>query len=161
LPPIDLDHDLRVAAVDRARGLARDFDGLVPLSRLREGFAVGGARVSFGSFQKGIHRSRLQRGPAALTLTTSLSDPYGDEVAHGEGFVYAYRAGAPDQPDNRALRAAYESQAPVVYSAACPGPVLDECADVRRRRRPGGSGRCAAARTSRRGHDARGPAING
>jgi hypothetical protein len=50
----------------------------VPLARLREGFRFGGERVNFGSFQKGIHRSQLQRGAAALTLTTSFKDPYAD-----------------------------------------------------------------------------------
>lgn len=32
-----------------------------------------------------------------------------------DGFLYAYRAGAIDQPDNRALRAAHELQVPLVY----------------------------------------------
>jgi hypothetical protein len=130
--PVDPDHNLRLAAVDRARRLARDFDDLVPLPRLREGFVYAGERLSFGSFQKGIHRSRRQKGPAALTLMTSLRDPYGDEVAHGEGFVYGYRSGPLDQPDNRALRAAYEHQVAVVYFRAIgPGLYWTKCADVR------------------------------
>lgn len=79
-------------------------------------------RVSFGSFQKGIHRSRLQRGAAALTLTTSFKDPYGDEIDPAGGFGYAYRAGALDQADNRALRTAHEMRVPVVYfRAIAPG----------------------------------------
>jgi len=78
---------------------------LVPLARLREGFEFEGARVSFGSFQR-RHRGRHQLGPAALTLTTSFNDPYADTFDEdGALFTYAYRAGAIDQPDNRALRA--------------------------------------------------------
>jgi putative restriction endonuclease len=79
--------------------------------------------VSFGSFQKGIHRSSLQRGPAALTLTTSFKDPYADAVdPGGSGFVYAYRAGSVDQADNRALRAAHALRAPIIYfRALAPG----------------------------------------
>jgi hypothetical protein len=50
----------------------------VPLTRLREGFVFDGTYVSFGSFQRGIHRAQIQRGPAALTLTTSFKDPYAD-----------------------------------------------------------------------------------
>ena len=82
-----------------------------------------GKRVSFGSFQRGIHRAPIQRGPAALTLTTSFKDPYADTFDQaGALFTYAYRAGSIDQPDNRALRAAYELQTPLVYfRALAPG----------------------------------------
>ena len=102
----DPDLPLRQAAVERVRQLARVYDELVPLARLREGFRFGGARVTFGSFQRGIHRGREQQGPAALTLTTSFKDPYADTFDEaGALFTYAYRAGSIDQPDNRALRA--------------------------------------------------------
>jgi putative restriction endonuclease len=92
---------------------------MVPLDRLRDGFQFEGQRISYGSFQKGIHRSRAQRGPAALTLTTSVKDPY-DDVFDEEAarFTYAYRAGSIDQADNRALRAAYELQTPLLYFRA-------------------------------------------
>jgi putative restriction endonuclease len=87
--------------------------------RLREGFEFAGARVSFGSFQRGIHRGQIQRGPAALTLTTSFKDPYADTFDRsGALFTYAYRTGPIDQPDNRALRAAYELRTPLVYFRA-------------------------------------------
>jgi putative restriction endonuclease len=112
----DPDLPLRQAAVARARQLADVYEDLVPLSRLREGFTFDGARVSFGSFQRGIHRGREQRGPAALTVTTSFKDPYADTFDEADAlFTYAYRAGSIDQPDNRALRAAYELQTPLVY----------------------------------------------
>jgi putative restriction endonuclease len=118
----DPDHELRVAAVGRAVELIDAYNDLVPVERLREGFRFRGERVSFGSFQKGIHRSQAQRGPAALTLTTSFKDPYGDELGPGGGFVYAYRAGSPEQADNRALRAAHALLAPIVYfRALAPG----------------------------------------
>ena len=121
--PSDPDIPLRQAAVARARELAQIYDDLVPLTRLGEGFQFGGERVSFGSFQKGIHRSRLQRGPAALTLTTSFKDPYADAFDEAGGaFMYAYRSGSVDQADNRALRAAFELQTPLVYfRALAPG----------------------------------------
>lgn len=126
VPPVDPDLRLRRAAVARARELAQTYDVVVPLARLREGFWFEDERVSFGSFQKGIHRSRLQRGPAALTLTTSFNDPYTDVFDDAEAlFTYAYRSGPIDQADNRALRAAFELQTPLVYfRALAPGHYL-------------------------------------
>jgi putative restriction endonuclease len=114
VPTVDPDLPLRQAAVERARQLTQAYDDLVPVGLLRQGFMFEGQRVSFGSFQKGIHRARAQRGPAALTLTTSVKDPYTD-LLDDAGFTYAYRAGPIDQADNRALRAAYEMQTPLVY----------------------------------------------
>lgn len=81
---------------------------------LAEGFAFRGRRVPFLNYQKGIYRAAAQRGPAALSVNTSYRSPYDDEETP-DGFVYAYRAGAIDQPDNRALRASFELQVPIVY----------------------------------------------
>lgn len=128
---VDPDHDLRIAAVARARELIDLYRDLVPRDVLMEGFQFQGGRVSFGSFQKGIHRSSRQAGPGALTLTTSLTDPYKDEIdPAGGGFTYAYRAGALDQADNRALRAAHELQAPVVYFRAVAAGMYWTCAPM-------------------------------
>jgi hypothetical protein len=126
VPTADPDLALRQAAVVRARELGQAYDDLVPIGRLREGFAYGGQRISFGSFQKGIHRSRAQRGPAALTLTTSFKDPYADTFDEaGALFTYVYRSGSIDQADNPALRAAYELHTPLVYFRALgPGQYL-------------------------------------
>jgi putative restriction endonuclease len=126
VPPADPDLALRQAAVARARELGQTYDDLVPIERLREGFEFDGRRVSFGSFQKGIHRSQLQRGPAALTVTTSFKDPYADAFDEaGALFAYAYRSGPIDQADNRALRAAFELQTPLIYfRALAPGQYL-------------------------------------
>jgi putative restriction endonuclease len=71
-------------------------------------------------------RASTARGPArpaALTLATSFKDPYADAFdAAGGSFSYPYRSGAVDQADNRALRAAFELQTPVVYfRALAPG----------------------------------------
>lgn len=112
----DPDHALRIAAHEHVRRLQRAYDDLVPLSVLREGFRFAGQRVSLGSFQKGIHRARHQRGPAALSLVTSPNSPYDDAIDEETGsIVYAYRAGSLSQADNRALDAAYEMQVPLIY----------------------------------------------
>ena len=63
---------------------------------------------------KGIHRAAAQRGPAALSITTSPSGPY-EDTATDSGVLYAYRAGGVDQADNRALRAAVDLRVPLVY----------------------------------------------
>ena len=81
---------------------------------LDQGFAFRGKRVPFLNYQKGIYRAAAQRGPAALSVNTSYKSPYDDQETP-DGFVYAYRAGASDQPDNRALRAAFELRVPIVY----------------------------------------------
>ena len=93
----------------------------MPLTAIREGFIFEGQRISFGSFQKGIHRAKEQTGPAALSLVTAppkpgREKPYDDVVDLAAGsIIYHYRAGSTDQPDNRALRAARDLEAPLIY----------------------------------------------
>jgi putative restriction endonuclease len=119
--PPDPDHELRVAANQHARALGQRYDDLVPIAALREGFEFGGERISFGSFQRGIHKPRQMKGAAALTLMTAAPvpgkpAPYDDQLdADSRSIVYHYRAGAIDQPDNRALRSAFEMQVPLIY----------------------------------------------
>lgn len=84
---------------------------------LDRGFPHGGRRVPFLSPQKGIFRAAVQQGPAALSINTSSTSPYGDAELD-DGYLYAYRAGAIDQPDNRALRQAFVLQVPLVYFVA-------------------------------------------
>lgn len=84
---------------------------------LDRGFPFAGHRVPFLSPQKGIFRAAVQKGASALSINTSWNTPYDDEEA-SNGFFYAYRAGSIDQPDNRALRSARASQAPLVYFVA-------------------------------------------
>jgi putative restriction endonuclease len=81
---------------------------------LAAGFAFRGQRVPFLSTQKGIFRAAAQSGPAALSIQTSWKSPYGDAEVEA-GFLYAYRDGSIDQPDNRALRAAFTLQVPIIH----------------------------------------------
>jgi putative restriction endonuclease len=81
---------------------------------LKEGFPFRGRKVPLLSYMKGIHRAAAQRGPAALSILTSASGPYEDRETE-DGVLYAYRAGAIDHADNRALRAAAELLVPIVY----------------------------------------------
>src|SRR5712691_4270686 len=93
---------------------ARFGDDIPYVGGLDEGFAFRGTRVPFLSYMKGIFRARAQRGPAALSIQTSARSPYSDEETD-LGFLYAYRAGAIDQSDNRALQAAHDLRVPIVY----------------------------------------------
>src|SRR5438477_3040348 len=95
--------------------LVAEFGEDVPyVGGLARGFPFRGARMPFLNRQKGIYRAAAQEGPAALAIQTSAKSPYDDEIL-ADGFLYAYRAGAIDQPDNRALRAAHDLQVPLVY----------------------------------------------
>jgi putative restriction endonuclease len=109
------DEALRIACFASLDVLAAEFGEDIPYrDGLARGFAFRGSRVPFLAPAKGIFRAAVQRGPAALSVNTSVNSPYDDAVLD-DGFAYAYRAGSPDQPDNRALRAAYELQTPLVY----------------------------------------------
>ncbi len=84
---------------------------------LSDGFSFRGQRVPFLSTQKGIFRPAAQQGPAALSVQTSWSSPYGDTETE-TGYLYAYRDGPIDSPDNRALRAAFTLQVPIIHFVA-------------------------------------------
>jgi putative restriction endonuclease len=95
--------------------LVAEFGEDVPYAGgLARGFPFRGRRVPFLNHQKGIYRAAVQSGPAALSIQTSAKSPYDDEILP-DGFLYAYRAGSIDQPDNLALRAAHELQVPLIY----------------------------------------------
>jgi putative restriction endonuclease len=109
------DEDVRTACMAHLSVLVAEFGEDVPYAGgLERGFPFRGQRVPFLNRQKGIYRSRVQRGPAALSIQTSAKSPYDDEVVE-DGFLYAYRAGSIDQPDNLALRSAHQLQVPLVY----------------------------------------------
>jgi putative restriction endonuclease len=94
---------------------AAEFGEDIPyIAGLQRGFPFRGTRIPFLNRQKGIYRSAAQTGPAALSIQTSANSPYDDEITE-DGFIYAYRAGDINQSDNRALRAAFELQVPIVY----------------------------------------------
>jgi putative restriction endonuclease len=109
------DDDVRSSCFASLDVLCAKFGEDVPYQEgLDAGFPFRGRRVPFMSRIKGIYRAAAQRGPAALSINTSFKSPYGDEET-ADGVLYAYRAGAVDQADNRALRAAHELAVPLVY----------------------------------------------
>jgi putative restriction endonuclease len=109
------DDDVRSSCFASLDVLLAKFGEDVPYEGgLDEGFPFRGRRVPFLSRMKGIHRAAAQSGPAALSILTSAASPYGDQETDA-GVLYAYRTGPIDQADNRALRAAFELQVPLVY----------------------------------------------
>lgn len=109
------DEDVRSSCWAALEVLSAQFGEDIPYGGgLDRGFTFRGRRVPFLNYQKGIYRAAAQRGPAALSILTSRKSPYGDRLTP-DGLVYAYRDGPVDQPDNRALRAAFELQVPLVY----------------------------------------------
>jgi hypothetical protein len=68
---VDPDAALREAAVRRARERTALYDDLVPRDALLEGFIYRGARISFGSLYKGIHRGLV--GPVASDRLNRLA----------------------------------------------------------------------------------------
>ena len=115
---MERDEDVRTACFLALDVLRATFgDEIRYRGGLDQGFAFRGRRVPFLNFQKGIHRAAAQRGPAALSIQTSVKTPYADE-ATDNGFLYSYRAGSIDQPDNHALRQARSLAVPIVYFVA-------------------------------------------
>src|SRR3954463_4093426 len=112
------DDDIRSSCFASLDVLCARFGDELPYpGELSRGFAFRGRRVPFFSTQKGIYRAAAQQGPAALAVQTSWKSPYGDAETD-EGYLYAYRAGSSDQPDNRALRTARDLQVPIVHYVA-------------------------------------------
>jgi len=110
-----LDDDIRASCFAALDVLCAKHGPELPYAGgLDAGFAFRGRRVPFLNYQKGIYRAAVQRGDAALSVNTSFKSPY-DDSETPDGFLYAYRAGDVDQPDNRALRAAFATRAPLVY----------------------------------------------
>ncbi len=112
---VERDEILRTSCMLSLDVLAAEFGEDIPYrAGLDRGFPHGGNRVPFLAPAKGIFRARAQRGPAALSINTSVNSPYDDSVLD-DGFLYAYRSGSAEQPDNQALRAAHELRVPIVY----------------------------------------------
>jgi putative restriction endonuclease len=109
------DEDVRMSCLLALEVLCAQFGEDVPYNGgLDRGFAYRGRRVPFLNRQKGIYRAAAQQGPAALSIQTSAHTPYSDRETP-DGFLYSYRAGAIDQPDNSALRACVDLGVPIVY----------------------------------------------
>ncbi|MEA2130063.1 MAG: putative restriction endonuclease [Solirubrobacteraceae bacterium] len=118
---MDPDFHVRLAAMAHLHALSRRFTDMIPRREILENLVVDGQPYALVNPQSGIHRPRPFRGPAALTIVTTAPKPnapppYDDVFNEDDGSImYSYRQGSIDSADNRALRAAYTEQVPLIY----------------------------------------------
>lgn len=120
--PQDLDDRLRAATFAHV-GMLRDAGGgLVTADQLNDGMLFDGRRVPIWNQPRGIYKP-LILGPrgSALTIVTTpprpgRAPPYDDDIGSDADWItYHYQRRGPDQYDNRALRAAFQQQKPLLY----------------------------------------------
>lgn len=119
---LDRDWQIRFAAMDALRTIADQNDGVVSREQLQYGFRFEGwgERIPFASRGAGIWKpAAMPAVPgAALSALTSLTDPYADRVSPDGWLEYGYQSGPIDNHFNRALRAAFTYERPLIYLRA-------------------------------------------
>lgn len=109
----DLDTAIRLAAFQWLSEQTRIHGDVLPRTLLAQGFPYNGERIHLVSRQ-GIFKPKNLKLP--LSLTTSPSSTYHDSLDENNLVLrYHYRGTDPMLLDNRLLRAAQESQKPLVY----------------------------------------------
>lgn len=122
-PAID-DHDsqLRLAAFSAMQLIIERTGGVVTREELQAGFRspLGSGRIPFASRGAGIWTPAIMPSVpgAALSLLTSLSDPYADSVSDDGWIEYGYQRGPIDNHFNTALRNAHRFNRPLMYFKA-------------------------------------------
>ncbi len=118
----DRDWQIRLAAFAELRTVSDRTGGILTRAELQHGFEVEGirGRIPFASRGAGIWKPEAMPGipGAALSVMTSLSDPYGDRVSDDGWLEYSYQRGTIDNHFNEALRNAYRYQRPMIYLKA-------------------------------------------
>ena len=119
---MDLDWELRLAALDQVSRLSKAGDGLVDARDLKTGFIFRGERVPLFNQAVGIWRPRLLEGSgAALSLTTAppksgKQPPYTDSIGSDAAWLaYKYQRWGAEHWMNQAVVRALELQRPLVY----------------------------------------------
>jgi putative restriction endonuclease len=112
------EHEVRAAAFAYLDGLVERFPDAIPARPLQQGFDWHGERVSLLGSGPGIWKPRML--DAALSMMTTAPragqpPPYIDELSGDGRLRYAYKGTDPGFWQNRALRAAWEHQLPLVY----------------------------------------------
>jgi len=120
---LDLDWQLRLAAMARLSALRDGGDGLVRAADLAKGFEFNGERIALWNQRQGIWRPRQLKDPgAALTIVTAprlagRTPAYDDEIAADDRgwFGYKYEGTDPTEWTNVAVRRAAELNRPLIY----------------------------------------------
>ena len=121
--PLDVDWQIRLAAMKKMDELRQRAGGLVRAADLNEGFDFQGERIALWSAMRGIWRPKQLSGiGAALTIVTAprvsgRKPAYDDEVAADDRgwFGYKYEGTDPTEWTNVALRTAMELGRPLIY----------------------------------------------
>jgi putative restriction endonuclease len=109
------DDDVRSSCFAALDVLQAKYGVELPYSALRDGFSIRGQRVPFFNRAVGIYRASVQRGPAALSITSAFAQRRYQDEGTEDGVLYRYQDGPIDNHFNTALRSAYELRAPLVY----------------------------------------------
>jgi putative restriction endonuclease len=118
---LDLDWQLRLAALDAVRRATAESGGLMTREQIARGFVFEGDRIPLALEPKGIYKPGiLGRDGAALSITTTPPapgkiPPYDDRIAADGWFEYKYQRKGPEAADNRAVRKAFELRRPIIY----------------------------------------------
>jgi putative restriction endonuclease len=108
----ELDQRVRLGALQWLRSQTDVYGDVLPRSILAEGFVFDGRRVPLLGPQ-GIFKPALCDLP--ISITTSPNSPYADSWTPDNRLRYAYRGTDPAHADNRGLRAAMQTQTPLIY----------------------------------------------
>lgn len=107
-----LEAALRQDIMDWVAERAARNGGWVSRAELLEGFSVAGTPLPLIDHSRGIRNPKAM--DATLSIVSSATGPYEDREI-GDGLLhYAYRSGDPDGSDNRKLRRAKETGAPLI-----------------------------------------------
>jgi putative restriction endonuclease len=119
---LDVDWQLRLAALDSLRRITERSGGVITREQMTAGFHFEGERVPFALRARGIWKpARLGANGAALSITTAsirrgVTPRYDDQIASDDGwFEYRYQGTDPGAADNRAVRRAKEVGRPLMY----------------------------------------------
>lgn len=109
----DIDLRVRLAAFEWLAKQVRIHGEFLPRELLAKGFELDGTRVPLVNPQ-GIFKPQILP-EIPLTITTTPSGPYKDNLGDGEIFTYRYRGTDPDHRDNIGLREAMLRKTPLIY----------------------------------------------
>ena len=113
------DEQIRSAAFARIANLDARFVGAIPWSEISAGVTVANETVLLCGRARGIFRPRqMQRGVISIKTTIPREGRLRryEDIASDEGyFVYKFMGDDPTNPDNRALREAWEDKSPLIY----------------------------------------------
>jgi putative restriction endonuclease len=109
------DDDLRSSCFASLDVLQAQHGPELPYAVLREGFGFRGRKVPFLNRAYGIYRATVQRGPAALSISSAFAQKRYQDVGTEEGVLYRYQDGPLDNHFNTWLRQAHVLSVPLVY----------------------------------------------